>query len=195
MLLPYTSQREKKKPHLSQTQQINHHSPSHPQHTVSSTYPRHQSIKTPIPKKRRRHSAIPAFQSSSPNSSFSFTLATLYLPCKPTKTKTPKQGAGENSSPHAYVCMVQHSSICIVPMIGNLPVSMRGSFDTMSAVVNTFYILPQEKKKTVSCRSHWMMKRHASLILAAKLTRRQPSPQNHVVATVVSTVPFYLSLY
>ncbi|KAL7787594.1 hypothetical protein V8C43DRAFT_119797 [Trichoderma afarasin] len=159
MLLPYTSQRGKKKPHLSRTQQINHHSPSHPQHTVSSTYPRHQSIKTPILKRGAATAQSPRSNQAPQTALSSPSLATLYLPCKPTKTKNPKQGAGENSSPHAYVCMVQYSSICIVPMIGNLPFSMRGSFDTMSAGVNTFPSLPQEEK-TVSCRSHWMMESH-----------------------------------
>lgn len=58
--------------------------------------PRHQSIKTPIPKKRRRHSAIPAFQSSSPNSSLLSFSSYLYLPCKPTKTKNPQaRGRGK----------------------------------------------------------------------------------------------------
>ncbi|KAL6693666.1 hypothetical protein J3F84DRAFT_68743 [Trichoderma pleuroticola] len=67
MSLPYNSPTVTKKPHLSQTQQINHqpsHPPPPPQHTVSNS-PTHQAIKIPIPpKKRRRHSAIPAFQSA-----------------------------------------------------------------------------------------------------------------------------------
>ncbi|KAM6476099.1 hypothetical protein HDV62DRAFT_376053 [Trichoderma sp. SZMC 28011] len=69
--------------------------------------------------------------------------------------------------------MVQYSSICIVPMIGNLPAfSMRGSFNTLYAVVNTFHFTPGKKDSIMSFSLD-----HASLILAAKLTRRQPSPR------------------
>lgn len=152
-LLPYTSQRENKNHTFSQTQQINHHSPSHPQHTVSSNLPKASINQNPNPRKEAPPQRNPRVPIKLPKQ---LSPLILYLPCKPTKTKNPKQGAGENSSPHAYVCMVQYSSICIVPMIGNLPFSMRGSFDTMSAVVNTFPSLPQEKT-TVSCRSHWTM--------------------------------------
>ncbi|KAL6788546.1 hypothetical protein J3E68DRAFT_415188 [Trichoderma sp. SZMC 28012] len=99
MLLPYTSQREKKnhtshKPSKSTT--IHPATPS----TPSLQPPKASINQNPNPKKRRRHSAIPAFQSSSPNSS---SLA-FYLPCKPTKTKTPSKGPGKIAARmHMYV--------------------------------------------------------------------------------------------
>lgn len=92
---------KKKKPHLSQTQQINHHSPSHPQHTVSSNLPRHQSIKTPIPKKEAPPQRNPRVPIKLPKQLFS---SYLYLPCKPTKTKTPSKGPGKIAARmHMYV--------------------------------------------------------------------------------------------
>lgn len=67
----------------------------------------------------------------------------------------------------------------IVPMIGNQPFSMRGSVQ-YTAVVNSFY--PRKIKHSIMSFSL----DGSFLILAAKLTRRQPSPQNPVVVVVLS---------
>lgn len=110
-LLPYTSQREKKKkPHLSQTQQINHHSPSHPQHTVSSNLPKASINQNPNPRKRGAATAQSPRSNQAPQTALSsHSLATLYLPCKPTKTKkTPSKGPGKIAARmHMYVWYVQ----------------------------------------------------------------------------------------
>lgn len=97
-LLPYTSQRENKnhtshKPSKSTT--IHPATPSTPS---LQTYPRHQSIRTPIPEKEAPPQRNPRVPIKLPKQ---LSPLILYLPCKPTKTKTPKQGAGENSSPAA----------------------------------------------------------------------------------------------